>query len=423
MVGWIGSMIGDIRDWFAVRRLRALAERDPVAAVIATHKRFNFWQESIVTALVNRSDPLLVPALILVLGDESEDLQVRQDAAFHLGVTKDPRAMDALLAAVGDRDAHLRASAVRALATMPDSRVMAALVAALADEQSLVRECATSGLGKTSDPGAIDPLLAALEDSEWGVRSSAIDALAGMSDPRVVPALIATLEDEEPWVRRGAAYHLGELKASEAVDALLGQVPNVEISDAVIGALGKIEGAEAARHLLPLLRSRHWQCRGEAARVLGKVGCTQAVPALVALLSDSHESVVYAAAEALEALGDKQGLEALAEWRRSTEAERSDLRAAIIIFTREFSPKDTFISSILGRMEVRGKSYRTWMTERTPLRVVVNPDALDPPAFLAVATIEFRRMLEEAVDLEKVEYATFEGSHGISGVILTLWES
>ena len=93
------------------------------------------------------------------------------------------------------------------------------------------------------------------------------------------------------------------------------------------------------------------------------------------------------------------------------------------MFSRDFSPKDTFVDSILDRLEARGKPYRRWMTDKTPLLIRVNSNAQVPAAFLAAATVEFSRALNERTDLEKVEYATFEGSEGISGVILTLWKS
>ena len=106
-----------------------------------------------------------------------------------------------------------------------------------------------------------------------------------------------------------------------------------------------------------------------------------------------------------------------------TASTEGTLDALIIIFTREFSPKETFVNSILTRMNARGRPYRDWMTEGTPVRILVNPKAQDPMTFTATAMVQFRMLIGDRFDMERLEHATFEGSQGISGVILSHWKN
>jgi hypothetical protein len=98
------------------------------------------------------------------------------------------------------------------------------------------------------------------------------------------------------------------------------------------------------------------------------------------------------------------------------------LDGILIIFTREFQPKDTFVTSILTTMKARGRTYKEWMTEKTPVKILVNPDAQNAYTFLAAAMIQFR-MMGITFSADRVEHATFQGSHGISGTVVTHWSS
>ena len=98
------------------------------------------------------------------------------------------------------------------------------------------------------------------------------------------------------------------------------------------------------------------------------------------------------------------------------------LDGILIIFTRDFEPKSTFINSVLTKMKARGRPYVEWMTEKTSMQVLVSPKAQDPMTFLANAAVQFRTM-GIAFSLENVEHATFEGSDGVSGTVVTHWST
>jgi hypothetical protein len=105
----------------------------------------------------------------------------------------------------------------------------------------------------------------------------------------------------------------------------------------------------------------------------------------------------------------------------STGVSESSLDAILILFNREFQPRDQFVNSILTRMNARGHPYRDWMTARTILRTLVVPNAQDPATCTATALVQFRLMLGERANLDHVEVADFEGSAGVSGVVVSHW--
>ncbi len=96
------------------------------------------------------------------------------------------------------------------------------------------------------------------------------------------------------------------------------------------------------------------------------------------------------------------------------------LDAILIVFNRDFAPKDTFVNSILTRMNARGRPYKDWMKPHTPLKVIVHPDAQNPTSFLAQAMVQFR-LMGVAFSFDNVEQATFDGSDGTRGTVVSHW--
>jgi len=283
-----------------------------------------------------------------------------------------------------------------------EAHVPALLNVLTADRSYYARTHAASLLGKAGDLRAFEPLRAALlGDVDDRVRAAAAGALGLIGGRRAVPDLIAALEDGDFIVRNRAAVDLAELEAGEAVDPLIALLGRDKNSTAVLA--------------------------------LARLGDKRAVPAIALLLDDENKDVRRSAAEALERLGDSRGAEALALEQQREEAlaaeqqrgkaARSDLLGLIILFSRDFEPRETFVNSILDRMQARGRAYRSWMAPDTALRVMTNANAQDPSAIAATGLIGFRSLLGIEPDLDKLEYATFEGSDGIWGSILSLWRT
>jgi len=135
---------------------------------------------------------------------------------------KDPAAFDALLAMLQDRRADQgrrdgRRLAALGLGLMKDPRAVEPLIAALRDADRLVRSSAARALEDIGDRRAIEPLRALLGDEDEVVRYNAAEALGGLgADARAaVPALEKALADPSELVRSGAARALKKIRGEE----------------------------------------------------------------------------------------------------------------------------------------------------------------------------------------------------------------
>jgi len=131
-----------------------------------------------------------------------------------------PQAIPALGAALSNPtfDAESRAAMARALGSIRRPAAATPLQAALGDREALVRAAALAALRKVEgfrDGSVATPLIS---DADAGVRSEAIYTVAEMRTVGSAPALVQALQnDASPDVRKRAAWALGRIGASAAV--------------------------------------------------------------------------------------------------------------------------------------------------------------------------------------------------------------
>ena len=160
--------------------------------------------------------------------------------------------------------------------------------------------------------------------------------------------LIRQLVDPNPNARRYAAKRLGELKDTRAVPALIG-----------------------------VLKYEKWSLREEAAGALGQIGDTRAVPALIEALN--YENVrggpVWVLSEILnkcntiEAVNEfethlQEGVNsARKQWRKGVTTEFglqiSNLQIAAARKKDKLAPKHDILLDDIPKPPKRGKMYRT----------------------------------------------------------------
>ncbi|HLK88362.1 MAG TPA: HEAT repeat domain-containing protein [Polyangia bacterium] len=151
------------------------------------------------------------------------DGEDRQRACWVLGRLEDPRLGQHLVRALFDPESGLRIEAAKSLGTLAAPDTIPELVRALTEEgEPDVRSAIAAALGLTGDERAVDPLLAKLGDTseQAAVRGAAAEALTGPRSPRAVDPLIAALADPEAEVRFWAAFALGQLGDERAIPAL-----------------------------------------------------------------------------------------------------------------------------------------------------------------------------------------------------------
>jgi len=244
--------------------------------------------------------------------------QVRQAAAQSLGQSGDPRAVEPLIHALGDRDNNVRQAAAQALRQLGNARTVDPLIRALENWSMDVRQEAAQVLGQLGDTRAVGPLIHILGDgskSERQIVAQALgqlgegtfadailaalngkpQALAKLKDPRALEPLIRALDYERVSIRRAASQALGDR----------------DVREAAAQALGQLGDPHAVEPLIHTLRDNDWRVCQTAAQALGQLGDTRALKPLIRALGDDGWWVRQAAAQALGKLGDLRAIEPL----------------------------------------------------------------------------------------------------------------
>lgn len=264
-----------------------------------------------------------VEALVPALADR--EAAVRAEAARSLGELEDPRSVEALSRALRtDESAEVRRMAAWALGEIEDPAAVPALDHAIRNDADVeVRRMAAWALGEIESPAAVDALGAAIGDGDLEVRMAAAWALGEIEDPRAVPWLKRAMGDSNPGVRRKAAWALGEIESLEAVDPLaraLGD-DDAEVRQTAAWALGEIQPEAAPPALVEAAGDVDPEVRKMAAWALGEIEDPAAIPALRRLLSDEVGEVQKTALWALMEMDDDLGRDTLIELLEDADPE------------------------------------------------------------------------------------------------------
>ena len=222
-------------------------------------------REAAYEALVQIGEPA-VERLIRALG--YWESWVRKAACEALGRIGKP-AVEPLIRALGDRDSWVRKAACEALEALGEGRLARAVLGALEEEEKARNELAL--LAKEGDTRAVEPLIKALEDEKWPVRKAACEALGRIGDPRAVKPLIKALGDWESWVRKAACKALGRI-GKPAVEPLIRALGdgNSDVREAACEALVQI-GEPAVEPLIRALGDRNSDVRRPAGAALRRI--------------------------------------------------------------------------------------------------------------------------------------------------------
>ncbi len=220
----------------------------------------------------------------------SSDQEERRDAVMKLGSMRAAVASRAVLPALNDASAIVRATAAKAILTIGAEQSVAALIPLLSDKDEFVRRETAYALGLTHSRNATAALTERLlNDKQDGVRAAAAVALGQIADEAAVGALVGTLApqlstpskkkakpEQNVFVLRAAASALGEIRSRAGTAALVSVLNNEKLPDDV---------------------------RREAARSLGMIGDPAAAEALKAATTAADPYLSQIAYEALRKIG------------------------------------------------------------------------------------------------------------------------
>jgi HEAT repeat protein len=211
-------------------------------------------------------------------------------------------AVDEQLRLLRSRRGWKRASAAFALGDMGSRLAVPALLVALDDPDADVRAAASRSLGRIGPDEAIEPLVTAGVERRVP-RDVAMLALLDIGPP-AVPRLFELTRHAEPRVRTSAVELvglLGEAGDAEELPALLRDTA-AEVRAATAGALGRLGAAAALDALVEALDDRVPSVRVASARALGQIGGRSAVDALLRVARTDEFEPAAAAAGAAAAI-------------------------------------------------------------------------------------------------------------------------
>ncbi|MCC7539061.1 MAG: sulfatase-like hydrolase/transferase [Deltaproteobacteria bacterium] len=179
--------------------------------------------------------------LASALGDANAE--VRQEIAIALGMMNDARGREVLHALVRAEDPEVRRRVGAALARLRDTEAVPLLAESLLAPMQTEREDAARYLGILRDGRAVEPLLAILPEQR--TRAHVVLSLGQIGDPRAVGPLLELLDwDRYLDVRMRAITALGLIGDRRAVPALLALLPQDNELTTVGEALVRLRAIE-----------------------------------------------------------------------------------------------------------------------------------------------------------------------------------
>jgi len=238
-----------------------------------------------------------IHALLRNLRAESPAL--RQAAANALGKLQDPASLAILARTLQSSSPDRLVAALQLLEGLRTDAATETVAALLHHSDVRVRSTAAGVLGRVAATRYQDQLLSLLNDPDGRVRANAVAALGQTQDLNVVEKLRAMLRDPALRVRVSVILAVRTLQGPEAVRDCLPLLRDLARGDAVSRsaaayALGQLPLEESTEILRGLLRDPELNIRCAAAKSLGLVGSTDAMPDLIEVLAGPHQLRHYA---------------------------------------------------------------------------------------------------------------------------------
>ncbi len=303
-------------------------------------------------AIINIGKPAVKP---LIKAVKSNNVYLKRNAIEALGKLKDPLAVETVIEVLDDKDTYVRKNSAEALGEIGDPRAIMPLVKAINDKKTCVRDASLDALkkiiNKLNNINSLELITDLITHENLSVRKIAVESIKGKQSKRTAELLILAMKDENPEIRKMAtdailnigkpaieplinalnndnieikissAFLLGEIKASEAVEALINTLTytsqekplsaeRLRVESAI--ALGKIADVRAIHPLIDIIKSGEIRVQEAAVNALSKIGEPVVEPLISIIKSeDSNMTAKINSAIILGNIGDKKAVEPL----------------------------------------------------------------------------------------------------------------
>lgn len=216
----------------------------------------------------------------------------KRNALFEIRNLKTEEASRLAIPALRDSEEIVRASAAASVVFLPSGETVSVLAPLLRDKKFFVRKEAAYALGQTRNPAAVQLLVETIQkDKIQEVIDAATVALGENGDVSAISGLIQILQrqpkEKEEFMRRAAARSLGQIAANQFLQN------QIQLSNSVNANLNEKDNRanlsqqipdfqNAVRLLIQILQARTetGDVKREAAFALGEIGDVSAIPVL-----------------------------------------------------------------------------------------------------------------------------------------------
>jgi len=273
---------------------------------------------------------------------------ILNDAVFKASVKfakKSDEALERLISIVRDESlgAELRTLAARALGLSKNKRALDALIEFLYSDVP-GHYYAAAGIGRLGDPKGFDSLVWAIQSEDNMVRKMAAFGMGKLGDDRAVPYLINALEDANEKVRLQSARALGNYPLEGVVEALIPVLndANTRVRISTIKSLGNLGDPKAVTALSKLLKDPDETICLRASRALGKIASPEAIGSLKTALGQNPSSRLQGAIlSALNEIGTPAALDIINEYKAKMKDKKMEVEGKTI-FLEEEESEDEF---------------------------------------------------------------------------------
>lgn len=294
---------------------RAEATQETIDALLNQLQNAKDYNEKgrAATELARLKDTRATRGLIDAL--RSEDNFTRKFAVYALGGILDPRSLEALRQALGDKykpAAYEAKEALRAFGKQAEP----VLLDAVEDKNPRVVWRASELLARLGNPAGADGLIDAFERGSPNEQAEALKFLAYLKEKRALPFFIKGLVDKEKDVRKATLKNLSswimyDPSITPPLIKALEQSKDVEFIALLIGALRSSKQREALDAFLRMAEHPEPRARAAAIGALGATGSREFSPVFLRALKDKEPIVKKAAIFGLGEAKEEEAAEPL----------------------------------------------------------------------------------------------------------------
>ncbi len=210
--------------------------------------------------------------LLEIIYDESDDVQIRQQAVTSLAYIRDTD-IPSMLVEIYDRFDNLKNSALEALESINNPNAIQALYMLLDHEDWMIRRSAIGSIAKIGDLESLDRLTAMYIDESEEVRSELSKGLGILGYDKTIPTLMALVLDSSSNVRQEALASLDLAFPSLAHKKFLELAIETSYSERikVIELLGNYRSSDVRDALISLCADVNNEVKTQAVNSLQRI--------------------------------------------------------------------------------------------------------------------------------------------------------